>query len=251
MKKNLVILITLLTGILSSCSNFAPENKEPIPLAAQSSPRDYSLLLKKYVTSEGVNYHEWAQSPTDLAKLNNVSEYYAKHNPPTNQKAALAWYLNAYNALILQQILAKWPNDGPLDVSLLFFHKKRITISGKRMSLLHLENKIIREKFTEPRIHFALNCASRSCPPLHNKPFQANNLEQTLQTLTVDFLNNNSYALIETDDEVQLSKIFEWFKKDFGGKNNLIPYINQYREENLPLNKKVKFLSYNWKINSK
>ena len=218
--------------------------------AAQHPPQEYSLLLKKYVNPEGVNYDEWAQSPTDLTQLKKVSEYYANHHPPTHQKSALAWHLNAYNALILQRILDKWPNRGPLDVSLLFFHKKKITISGKRMSLLHLENKIIREKFDDPRIHFALNCASRSCPPLHNKPFEADNLEQTLQNLTLDFLNNNSLALKESDDEIRLSKIFEWYEEDFGGKDNLITYINQYREEKLPLNKKVKFLPYNWQINS-
>ena len=250
MNKSLLILISLLTVAISSCSQFTSKSQHPITLADQSAPEDYSPLLAKYVTPKGVKYHDWAKSSVDLARLNSVTKYYAKNHPPADEKAALAWYLNAYNSLIIKQILAAWPNNGPLDSSLLFFHKKRITVSGKRMSFLHLENKIIREQFTEPRIHFALNCASRSCPPLYNKPFRGKTLDQTLQNLTVNFLNENSYALVESNDEIQLSKIFEWFKEDFGGKENLIPYINQYRKENLPLNKKVSFLSYDWQLNA-
>jgi len=66
------------------------------------------------------------------------------------------------------------------------------------------------------RLHFALNCASRSCPPLHNEPFEGRNLERVLESLTNAFLNENPQALQETESEVRLSKIFKWYEEDFG-----------------------------------
>ena len=244
------ILCLFLSITVSSCGRFTPKQQHPIQQTKQAAPTHYGPLLKKYVTPTGVKYDDWAQSPEDLSKLNEVSNYYANHQPPSDSQEALAWHLNAYNAFILQQILSDWPNNGPLDSSLLFFHKKRITLSGKRMSFLHLENKIIREQFKDPKIHFALNCASRSCPALHHEPFQAHNLDKTLHKLTTHFLNQNSHALLESKDEIQLSKIFDWFAEDFGGKENLIPYINQYRKQKVPLDKKVSFLKYDWQLNS-
>ena len=117
------------------------------------------------------------------------------------------------------------------------------------MSFLHLENEIIRKKFSEPRLHFALNCASRSCPPLHQQPFQAKELDRVLEDLTVEFLNKNPYAFQETESKIELSKIFKWYEEDFGGHKNFIPFINRYRKQPLPLTKKVSFLDYDWHLN--
>lgn len=239
----------LLTIIFQSCSIKGSNISPGLPVASVSAPQDYSYLLKKYVTPSGVRYTEWSSNTADLAKLKNVTSYYTQNRVPSDEKEALAWYLNAYNAWTLQKIFKHWPNEGPLDVSLLFFHRKSIVVSGQRMSFLHLENKIIRKRFNEPRIHFALNCASRSCPPLHNKPFQGNTLDLNLEKLTVQFINQNPYAVVEQNNEVQISKIFKWYKEDFGGESQLLKYINQYRTKKISTDKKVKFLSYNWQLN--
>ena len=238
-------------AFLHSCSTGTPHNAAtPLTVSQVSGPNAYETLLDKYVTPQGVRYQEWTSSPADLTKLEAVTGYYASHQPPTGSEAALAWYLNAYNAWILHRILSNWPNEGPLNVSFLFFHKKSIVVSGEKMSFLHLENEIIRKKFPEPRLHFALNCASRSCPPLHTKPFVASNLDRVLEELTVTFLNENPNALSETESEVQLSKIFKWYEEDFGGRENLVAFINRYRKQPLSLTKKVSFLDYDWQLNS-
>ncbi len=253
MKHVLIVryLLPLLALILHSCSHHTSQKESTtLSIARTSAPQSYASLLSKYVTPQGVRYQNWAQTPSDLEKLEQVTQFYANHQPPSEEKEALAWHLNAYNSWVLQRILADWPNQGPLNSNLLFFHKKAISISGQKLSLLHFENKVIRKKFSEPRIHFALNCASRSCPPLHHQPFRAQDLDQTLQQLTTEFLNQNSYALEETQNKIKLSQIFDWYAPDFGGRENLIPFINQYREQPLPKHKKIQFLPYNWKINS-
>ena len=250
MKTSLLLsCLALVTLVIQSCGTGTTNTPNNLPVTSASEPQEYASLLKKYVTPDGVRYESLAQNSTDIAKLNKVTDYYAKNTAPTDEEAGLAWYLNAYNAWTLQKIMENWPNEGPLDVSLLFFHRKSIEVSGQRISFVHLENKIIRQKFKEPRLHFALNCASASCPPLHTKPFTAATLDSTLQRLTLSFINKNPYALEIKGDEVHLSKIFDWYKEDFGGSNQLVNYINQYRTQKIPADKKVKFLSYNWKLN--
>lgn len=243
--------LALLSIVIQSCgtSTTKSANNLPLPVASASAPADYAYLLKKYVTPDGVRYESWVKKSEDIAKLNKVTDYYAQNTAPADEQAALAWHLNAYNAWILQKIMEDWPNEGPLDVSLLFFHKKSIVVSGQRISFVHLENKIIREQFKEPRLHFALNCASASCPPLYAQPFTAQTLDTTLQSLTLHFINQNPYALETKGDEVYLSKIFDWYQEDFGGDDQLINYINKYRTQKIPTNKKIKFQPYNWKLN--
>lgn len=250
MKKNIFFIsIALMTFLFQSCNTNISNYGNELPIAKPSTQQDYQYLLKKYVTSKGVRYQDWFNNKDDLAKLKTVTQYYAQNAAPTEENAKLAWYLNAYNASTLQKILDDWPNEGPLDASLFFFHKKNTTLSNKSISLLHLENKIIRKQFNEPRIHFALNCASVSCPPLHDQPFTAGTLDKTLEKLTIAFLNNNSEALIQQDQEVHVSKIFDWYAEDFGGTKNVLNYINQYRKDKIPTGKEVKILPYDWKLN--
>jgi len=192
-------LLSVVAATLASCATPSrPSASLPSALAPSSDAivESYGSLLDKYVTPEGVRYHDWVQSEIDLAQLKEVTDYYANNQPPAAETEALAWHLNAYNAWILQRIFDNWPNKGPLDVNLFFFHKKSITVSGERISLLHLENQIIRHRYDDPRIHFALNCASQSCPPLHDEPFRARDLDGTLQRLTVEFLNENPEATL-------------------------------------------------------
>ena len=231
-----------ITFTIASCSTSTTSHSpSALSAAAESYPQVYQELLDQYVSPKGVRYTVWSQSSEELKKLKGVTQYYANNSAPTNQQEALAWYINAYNAWMIQKIFDHWPNEGPLDASLLFFHKKSIRVAGKRMSFQHLENEIIRKKFDEPRIHFALNCASLSCPPLHDQAFQSKTLDRTLQKLTKDYINNNAFALIEKQNEVQISKIFEWYHEDFGGTENLLNYINQYRNKPLSTQKKVTF----------
>lgn len=234
--------------VIAACSSSTTAQTTPAPGAY---PPAYAELLQKYVTPTGVRYAAWHANLADLKKLNEVTDFYATTTPPEKSKPeALAWYLNAYNAWILHNILAKYPTKGPLDGETLFFHGNRITISGKKTSFDHLEQKVIRPTFQEPRIHFALNCASTSCPPLNAKPFDATSLDGDLDRLTRAFINNNPQGVVPAGNEVKLSKIFEWYADDFGGKNALVAFINRYREKPLPEKIKTEFLDYSWNLNA-
>ncbi len=237
-----------LSFLLAACTH--KDALADLPRAAESAPPAYVELLASYATPEGVRYSAWHANAEDMDKLQMVVDFYANTRPPKDHDTSLAWHLNAYNAWILHNILKKYPTKGPLDGETLFFHGNRITISGKQTSFDHLEQKVIRPTFKEPRIHFALNCASESCPPLNTKPFTAAKLDTDLERLTLEFINKNPQGVVSERSGIKLSKIFEWYADDFGGKNELVAYINRYREHPLPANVKVEFLDYSWKLNS-
>jgi hypothetical protein len=197
-----------------------------------------------------VRYAAWHANSVDLKKLDEVTDFYATTTPPDNAKAdALAWYLNAYNAWILHNILAKYPTKGPLDGETLFFHGNRIVISGKKTSFNDLEQKVIRPTFKEPRVHFALNCASASCPPLNAKPFDASTLDAELARLARAFINGKAVQIADGGKTLRLSKIFDWYAEDFGGKDKVVAYLNSYRTSKLSDAGKIQFMDYDWSLN--
>ena len=218
--------------------------------ATSAAPAEYGELLSRYAKPNGVRYAAWHANPADLEKLKKVVDFYATTTPPKGRDSALAWHINAYNAWILNNILKKYPTEGPLAGETLFFHGNRIVVSGKEISLDYLEQKMIRPTFKEPRIHFAVNCASESCPPLMTKPFEASTLDADLTKLTKEFINNNPQGIRLDKSGVKISKIFEWYAEDFGGKDKLIAYISQYRDQPLPVDTKSVFMDYSWKLNS-
>lgn len=238
----------LFTLLLAACTH--SNVQADLPRATDAAPPAYGELLAKYATPSGVRYAAWHGNSQDMAKLKDVVDFYVNSRPPKDRKASLAWHLNAYNAWILHNILKKFPTSGPLDGETLFFHGNRITISGKKTSFNDLEQNVIRPTFKEPRIHFALNCASESCPPLQATPFMAESLDADLEKLTRAFINKNPKGVVPSGNQTMLSKIFDWYAEDFGGKDRLVEFINRYRDQPLPASTKIEFLDYSWKLNA-
>ena len=128
--------------------------------------------------------------------------------------------------------------------------QKLINLGGVSYSLDVIENKIIIAKFKEPRIHFAVNCAAKSCPKIMNKAWTEGNIQRYLTKQTKAFLANSTHNKI-TADKLELSKIFDWYKKDFGGDNGkLIKFINKYSDTKVNENATITFNEYNWKLNN-
>ena len=121
-----------------------------------------------------------------------------------------------------------------------------IKIGDKTYSLNDVEHKILRPKFNDPRIHFAVNCAAKSCPKVWNRAWTEENIEGALEKLTKSFINNKSHNQI-AKDQVKLSKIFEWYRDDFGV---LISFLNKYSPIKISSNAKIAFNDYDWKLNS-
>ena len=205
----------------------------------------FNNLLQKHVTSAGsVNYSGLKQDEKSLNRyLNELSK-----NIPDNSSSrngTLAYWINAYNAFTLKLILDNYPlksitdlNKGkPWDV-------KWIALGNKKYSLNNIENDIIRSVYKDARIHFALNCAAISCPPLLNKAFTSNNIEELLYTQTRNFINSQANDLSLT--KIKVSKVFEWYKKDFG---DVTTFINKYSKTKINSNALISYKDYNWNLN--
>ncbi len=211
---------------------------------------DYNGLLRKYVTTSGVKYGEWKSSAADMQALQRVVDGIASETVSAlGKKEQFAFYINAYNAWILHEALGKYPTKSVKDTFFTFFTRKRIKVAGEEMSFTHLEKDIIHGKFGDPLMHFALNCASRSCPPLNPEAFRGDNLDAQLEKLAKAFVNSENGVRLSVDKRTaELSAIFDWYKDDFkdGGP---IAFINKRRAEPLPGDVKISYQKYDWSLN--
>ncbi len=217
------------------------------PKPTSLSHQAWDGLLKKYVSASGkVDY---AGFKTDVSKFDAYLQS-LQSNPPQpdwarNEK--MAYWINAYNAFTIKLIVDNYPvssitklNGGkPWD-------KKWIKIGGKTYSLNNIENDILRPKYKDARIHFAVNCAAKSCPPLLNRAWTADNLISNFEKQAKAFINNPSFNVI-TANKVQVSKIFDWYGADFG---NLIAFLNKYSTTKISSGAKVEFKEYDWELNN-
>ena len=228
------------------------ETPEPVkdPVAYSPSHSAFNALLVKHVTADGkVNYTGFK---TDKPKLDEYLSILSK-NAPTEKwtkNEKLAYWINLYNAGTIQLILINYPVKSIMEINGgKAWDLKFIKSGSQTLSLNQIENEIIRPRFKEPRIHFAVNCAAKSCPKLLNKAFYAHILDKQLHTATKKFINN-SYKNTITPSTIKISKIFEWYAIDFGGKEKLINYFNQYSNTKINSNAKISFMEYNWDLNN-
>ncbi len=203
-------------------------------------------MLKKFVSPSGqVNYKEWVKEQENIENyLFTLAQF-----PPTERTSAaaqLAYWINAYNALTVQLILKHYPVksikdiDNPWDTAC-------FTVKGKEYTLGAIEHELLR-KMGEPRIHFAINCASVSCPKLLNEAYLEKKMELQLTEATRSFLKDTSKNVI-TQKQLKLSRIFLWFGKDFGSKSERLDFIA--KAVGLPLESpKIEYLPYDWNLNN-
>lgn len=219
------------------------------PEAAETAPDHgaWNQLLQRHVSANGkVNY---AGLKSDEDRLDDYLRTLEKNPPQSSwsRQEAMAYWMNAYNAYTVKLILNHYPlksikqiGDGnPWD-------DKWIEIGGKKYSLNQIENDILRPRYQDARIHFAINCAAKSCPPLHNRAFTAGNLNSTLETLTQRFINDERFNQISAE-QAKVSQVFNWYGEDFG---KLRDYLNQYSEEKLAEDAKITFNEYDWALNN-
>lgn len=215
----------------------------------------YALLLKKHVINNRVNYDGFKKDEALLDKyLTSLSETDVRSLTGNRR---FAFYINAYNAFTIKLILTKFPGINSIKEIGGFFSnpwsKKFILLQGRKVSLDYIEHDILRPEFKDPRVHFAINCASKSCPPLLNEPYESNILENQLDNQAKKFINDPKNTFFK-GDTLFISKIFKWFKEDFS--NNPLYFIQQYASMELKskLNLKknnitIKHLDYDWSLN--
>jgi hypothetical protein len=217
---------------------------------AQGWMESYNRLLGKYSTSGGVKYAEWKSNAGDMQALQGVVDGIAKENASgMERKQQLAFYCNAYNAWILHEALEKYPTKSVKDTLFTFFTSKRITVAGQQTSFKAFEDNVIR-KLGDSRIHFALNCASRSCPPLGRQAFTAGNLDGQFESLAKGYVNSDRGVRFNAANKTaELSKIFDWYKDDFKGDGGPVAFINKRRSAAIPTDAKISYQEYDWGLN--
>ncbi|MGX1931245.1 DUF547 domain-containing protein [Flagellimonas sp. 2504JD4-2] len=225
---------------------------EPVPpkvVQPESLMPSHTLwgdLLKKYVDDAGnVNYLGFKG---DIAKLDTYLMEMAQ-NPPSEswtKNDKLAYYINLYNAATVKLIVDHYPIKSIKDIPNRW-KKKWVKVGNDITSLNDIEHEVLR-KMDEPRIHFAINCASYSCPKLLNVAFTPQSMERLLSKTAVDFVNDKTRNRFG-NDVAQLSRIFKWYKGDFTEKTKLLGYINQYLDNPVGKDAKIEYLDYDWSLN--
>lgn len=217
----------------------------------------YGGLLKKYVHKGVVDYGGFKK---EEARLDEYLKVLEKVNTESlSQKEKFAFYVNAYNAWTIKLILTGYPGiESIKDLGSLFkspWKKKICRIDGKVITLDDIEHNILRPRFKDPRVHFAVNCASKGCPPLLAEPYTGSRLDKQLNHVTGAFINDPKRYRLE-GDTLFVSKIFKWFSEDFN--NDVIGFFQKYAKEDLKTTLeskrekiKVKYLDYDWSLNGK
>ncbi|CAD7704591.1 unnamed protein product [Ostreobium quekettii] len=215
--------------------------------------------MDKYITPDGLVRYDLflEEGPGALEHNARVAEQYAGLDGFEKRTSRdLAFYCNAYNMLAmclayqkLKKTEGKWKGlTGFVDKGK-FFYLHSVTVAGQKMNLLNLENKIIRA-YNEPRVHFAINCCSWSCPRLPQELFHADTFSEQLDSATSRFINVQGGAVVN-GKAVSMSKIFKWYKGDFdthGG--GIINFINKYKKgDNVPQDASISWQDYDWSIN--
>lgn len=164
----------------------------------------------------------------------------------------LAFWINVYNIAAVKMIVDNYPIKSIKGKSFLFssvWDMKILEVDGKEYALNEIEHNIIR-KMGEPRIHFAIVCASISCPDLAMKPYVPQELNKQLDDTTFAFLFNKSKGLRidEKNKTVYISKIFDWFKEDFDRSGGVKEFISKYVQKDVT-KYHIRYIDYNWDLN--
>lgn len=223
-------------------------------------------ILQKHA-KEGGRKFDYAGLKSEEAKFGQYLEKLANvdlSTLPGNELLAL--FANAYNAYIVKTILENVAEDGSYqiksirDISKVFDLKNR-KVGGYTLSLNNIEHNILRPTFKDPRIHFAVNCASTSCPPIPVRAFISDQMDEQLDLVTRNTLSSPDYVRVE-DDQLLVTRIMDWYGEDFvsegykGAEKDLPSFIRKYTREEVSKwiesqspTASVKFMGYDWSLN--
>ena len=259
------IIAILAVSVLSLRRRFYPPEANGREIYAEQrgvpsgcvSHETFDELLKKHVKGDLIDYSALKGDSAALKMyLDSLADVVVKN---CSRDELLALYINAYNAATLHLILEHYPGiasikDIPADTR---WNAKRWKIAGETLSLSDVEHQVLRNRFAEPRIHFAINCASLSCPPLRSEAYTAARLEKQLQAqaehMHRGFGGAHWNAATRT---LNLSRIYDWYEGDFTRKGEtLATYAAKFMEPDAAkqvrtTDPKIKFQEYDWSLNN-
>jgi len=243
-----------------------------VPVGQQISPAkidhaSFDQLLEKYVDKDGlVDYKSWKASSADRKLLQNYLSHLSTANPQleATKDSKLAFWINAYNAVTIEGILQKFPtpsirNHTAKVVGYNIWKHLKLKVGADAYSLNSIEHDVLR-KMDEPRIHFAIVCASIGCPRLLNQAYTAEDLDDQLASNTKDFFSRPQNLQFDgPSSTLKYSRIIDWFGADFGaGQTKQLDYLFPYFPENVQKQVRVSssagklrigYLEYDWDLN--
>ncbi|MDH5366035.1 MAG: DUF547 domain-containing protein [Cyclobacteriaceae bacterium] len=210
--------------------------------------KDTDIFMKKYVNAGRVNYRDVKINFTEVESL--YREVGVMNLSGSDENTKKAFYLNAYNIIVIYQVSKFYPLKSPMDQSG-FFDRVKYKVAGENITLNELEIKKIILKYKDPRIHFALACGAISCPELASFAYQPISLNEQLEARTKKAINDPEFIQVSSvKNTVKISEIFKWYQRDFttnGG--TVMEFINQYRISPIPNKFKLEYYEYNWNLN--
>jgi len=259
----LVLALFVFAGVATAPGDDMPVGGE----VAVYSDEPFFELVRKYALDDGekVDYAAWKNSAEDLAMLDRQVDLIARISPDSHPElfptsaAQRSYWINTYNTLVLQAVLEYWPLESVRDVKISFtsklipgkgfFYDRKVVVGGKQTSLYKFEKQVLRQQ-KDARLHFALNCASESCPVLRAWEWS----DAQLDAAARNFINDRANVSID-DDTLTLSRIFKWYKKEFP--EDIYNYLQQYAEPGLEHqlqaakddSYRIRYRSYDWSIN--
>jgi hypothetical protein len=264
---SMILLLAFLAGCSTTSRKSPPQPETPDEVTTVYSDDAFLNLVRKYASDDGesVDYESWKASAEDMAALDDHIAVIARVSPKNQPQqfptasAKKSYWINTYNALVLHAVLELWPLDSVRDIKVSvssrvipgkgFFYDRKVVVGGEETGLYQLEKDVLASQ-KDPRLHFALNCASESCPVL--RPWEWT--EEQLDTAAREFVNKPENVSVE-DETVLVSRIFKWYRKDFP--KNLAAYLQQYAGGDLKTELqmadaggyRVKYRDYDWSLN--
>ncbi len=244
---------TFLLVTIIGCSNVTVKEGD----GSKVSHETWDVLLKKYVTTDGfVDYKGIQKEKDELDSYLRTLEANPPNREVWSEQEQIAYWINAYNAYTIDLILQYYPLNSIKDIGSTIqvpfvntpWDIKFIEIAGEKYDLNNIEHGILRKDFDEPRIHFAVNCASFSCPALRAEAYTGEKLEIQLEEQARLFINDDRKNKI-ADGKAQLSKLFSWYSGDFNDDMSVEGYINQYADMKITSSTDVDYLDYDWSLN--
>ena len=223
----------------------------------------WDWFLQKHLSEspDGVNRLDYGAAAGDRTGLDDYLRGLSETDAASlNRGEQLAFWINLYNALTAQVVLDHYPvaTIRDIDISPGVFSSgpwgaKLIEVDGERLSLDDIEHRILRPIWRDPRIHYAVNCASAGCPNLALRAFTAENAEELLESGARDYVNHPRGARV-ADGALRVSSIYEWFKDDFGGDDaGVLAHLRRHADDGLRAKlsgvSEVSGDDYDWSLN--
>ena len=222
------------------------------PSFAQTSESEFyasaDLFFKTNVDENGqVAYETIKNKPELINKLYKQINNYSSNEKSANELKA--FYANAYNILVIKQVIDKYPIYGPLKVDG-FFDKIKHSVAGEMLTLNEVEKDKNLYINKDERLHFTLVCGAKGCPPLANYAFSPEKINEQLEERTKYALADENFIRLEKK-KVGISQIFNWYADDFKDKgvDGIVGYLNKYRKKQILIDSKIVYYEYNWELN--